>query len=95
MLLATIALVIPAAARLSTYFTGEPNPVVGIAVTIALVAWCCIEDRRRIGHVHPAYKIAGTLLILSVPARFLMGYTEPWQYFAQWLVGFSGPMSLN
>lgn len=94
MLLATIALIIPAAERLSAYFTGRNNPVIGIVATCVLLAWCSIEDRRRIGRVHTAYKIAGTLLILSLPARFLMGYTEPWQHFAQWLVGFAGSMSL-
>jgi hypothetical protein len=95
MLLATIALVIPAAARLSSYFTGRNTPAIGIVVTILLVAWCCIEDRRRIGRIHPAYKIAGTLLILSLPARLLLGYTEPWQHFAQWMVSFAPALSLN
>lgn len=86
MLLATIALIIPAAARLSTWLGAPPNPVIGIAATILLVVWCCIEDRRRIGRVHPAYKIAGSLLIVSLPARMLLGHTEAWQHFAQWLV---------
>jgi signal transduction histidine kinase len=95
MLLATIALIIPAAARLSSYFTGRNNPAIGIIATILLVAWCCIEDRRRTGRIHPAYKIAGTLLILSLPARLAIGYTEPWRHFAQWLVGFAPAMSLN
>jgi hypothetical protein len=95
MLLATISLVIPAAARLSSYFTGRPNPPIAVAVSIALIAWCCIEDWRRTGRVHAAYKIAGTLLVLSLPARFLMGRTETWQHIAQWLVGFAGPLSLN
>jgi len=95
MLLATIALIIPGAARLSSYFTGRNNPAIGIVATILLVAWCCLEDRRRIGRVHPAYKIAGTLLILSLPARLAMGYTETWQHFAQWLVGFAPGMALN
>jgi len=95
MLLATIALIIPAAARLSSYFTGRNTPAIGIAFTLVLVAWCCIEDRRRTGRIHPAYKIAGTLLILSLPARLALGYTEPWQHFAQWLVGFAPAMSLN
>lgn len=95
MLLATIALIIPAAARLSSYFTGRNNPAIGIAITIALVAWCCIEDRRRLGRVHSAYRIAGTLLILSLPARMLMGHTDTWQHFAQWLVSFAPAMSLN
>jgi hypothetical protein len=94
MLLATFALIIPAAARLSIYFVGRPLPQVGIVATILLVAWCWIEDRRRIGRVHPAYKIAGTLLILSLPARMLMGYTETWQQFAHWLVGFAPALSL-
>lgn len=93
MLLATISLIIPAAARLATYFIGRANPVVGIAATVVLVAWCCIEDRRRIGRIHPAYKIAGTLLILSLPARVLVGYTEPWKHVAQWLVSLAGPVS--
>jgi hypothetical protein len=95
MLLATIALVIPAAARLSTYFGLPPNPLIGIGVTLVLVAWCCIEDWRRIGRVHAAYKIAGTLLVLSLPARLLMGTTETWQHIAQWLVSFAAPLSLN
>jgi len=90
MLLATIALVIPGAARLSTWFGAPPNPVIGIVVTVLLVVWCCIEDRRRIGHVHPAYKIAGTLLVLSLPARVLLGHTDAWQHFAQRLVGLAG-----
>jgi hypothetical protein len=94
MLLATIALIIPAAARLSSYFTGRNNPAIGIIATILLVGWCCLEDRRRTGRVHPAYKIAGSLLILSLPARLLIGYTEPWQNFAQWLVGFAPALSL-
>jgi hypothetical protein len=95
MLLATIALIIPGAARLSSYFTGRNNPAIGIIATIILVAWCCIEDRRRTGRVHPAYKIAGTLLILSLPARLAMGYTDTWQHFAQWLVGFAPGLALN
>ena len=95
MLLATIALIIPGAARLSSYFTGRNNPAIGIIATVPLVAWCCIEDRRRIGRVHPAYQIAGTLLVLSLPARLAVGYTEPWQRFAQWLVGFAPAMALN
>jgi hypothetical protein len=95
MLLATIALIIPGAARLSSYFTGRNNPAIGIIATIVLVAWCCIEDRRRIGRIHPAYQIAGSLLILSLPARLALGYTETWQHFAQWLVGFAPGMALN
>lgn len=90
MLLATIALVIPGAARLSTWFGAPPNPVIGIVATVLLVGWCCIEDRRRIGRVHPAYKIAGTLLIISLPGRLLLGHTDAWQHFARWLVGFTG-----
>jgi len=86
MLLATIALVIPGAARLSTWFGAPPNPVIGMVATVLLIAWCCIEDWRRIGRVHAAYQIAGTLLVLSLPARMLLGHTQPWQHFAQWLV---------
>lgn len=95
MLLATIALVIPAAARLSTYVTGRPNPLIGIGVSVALIVWCCVDDWRRTGRVHAAYKIAGTLLVVSMPARLLMGQTETWQHIAAWLVGFATPMSLN
>jgi hypothetical protein len=90
MLLATIALVIPAAARLSTWLGAPPNPLIGIVATILLVAWCCLEDFRRLGRVHAAYKIAGTLLILSLPGRMLLGHTEAWQHFAKWLVAFAG-----
>lgn len=91
MLLATISLIIPAGARLATWFGGHgPNPLFGIVSTLALVAWCCIEDKRRLGYVHSAYKIAGTLLVISLPARVLLGHTDVWQHLARWLVSLAG-----
>jgi hypothetical protein len=90
MLLATIALIIPAAARLATWVGAPPNPAIGIVATTVLVIWCCVDDWQKTGRVHAAYKIAGTLLILSLPGRLLLGHTDAWQQFARWLVGVSG-----
>jgi hypothetical protein len=89
MLLATITLLVPAMGRLDAQIMqplGLPRLMLAPAITIAFVAWACVHDWRRLGRVHPAYIAGGTALIVSIPLRRWIGFTDVWQPIAQWLV---------
>jgi hypothetical protein len=86
MLLATIALLAPALARIGLQ-VGLPGPAVPIGGTIAFVAGCILYDRWAHSRVHPAFLWGGPLLVLSIPLRFLIGLSGAWQAVAAWLVG--------
>ncbi len=83
MLLATIAVVTPALARLR--YLGFGGPPVGIGGTCAFVVVCLAYDRLSHGRVHPAFLWGGVFLMLSLPARFAVGRTEAWRAVAEWL----------
>ena len=85
MLLATIALLVPALARLGLQLKA-PGPLLPLAGTIAFVAATWVYDWRAEGRIHPAFLHGGVLLVLSIPVRFLVGGTAAWQRLATWLV---------
>jgi hypothetical protein len=87
MLLATISLLAPATARLSKLFLGHLSPAFPLLITLGFVVWCWIDDKRKLGKVHPAYVIGGVLLMLSLPLRFLLTQSAAWESFARWMVG--------
>jgi uncharacterized membrane protein YozB (DUF420 family) len=83
MLLATIALLTPAIARMR--FIGEGGPPVAITGTCLFVVACLIYDRAAHGRVHPAFLWGGLFVMLSLPFRFAIGRTGTWLSFAEWL----------
>lgn len=83
MLLATIALLTPALARL--HFIGSGGPPVAITGTCLFVVICLIYDRTSHGRVHPAFLWGGLFLILSLPIRFGMTRMDGWLPVARWL----------
>jgi hypothetical protein len=83
MLLATIALLTPAIARMR--FIGEGGPPVAITGTCLFVVACLIYDRAAHGRVHPAFLWGGLLVMLALPFRFAIGRTSAWLSFAEWL----------
>jgi hypothetical protein len=90
MLLATMALLIPAAGRFDSMIVvplGLPRGVTGLWLTVAFVAWACWHDWRKRGRVHPAFLYGGALLIASVPLRRWIGMQEWWLPIAHWAVG--------
>ena len=90
MLLATMALLIPAAGRLDSLIMvplGLPRAVIGLWLTFGFVAWAWMHDWRKLGRIHPAYLIGGVALVLSVPARRALGFTDAWLPIAKWLIG--------
>jgi hypothetical protein len=89
MALATMVLILPAMGRLDTLYMvplGFPRAILGYAVTGGFIAWAWANDWRRMGRVHPAYIVGGIALLISMPARRLLGFTDAWQPIAEWLI---------
>jgi hypothetical protein len=89
MLLATMALLLPAAGRLDTLIMtplGMPRAVLGFWLTFAFIAWAWANDWHKLRRVHPAYLVGGIALLVSIPARANLGFTDAWKPIAQWLV---------
>lgn len=84
MLLATIAILVPALARMQFLAGGGPRVVIGGSVL--LVAACLVYDRVTHGRIHPAFLWGGVLLVLSLPLRFTIARTAAWEAAAAWLV---------
>jgi uncharacterized membrane protein YozB (DUF420 family) len=84
MLLATIAVLTPALARIGR-LVGTDGPPIAIGGTCAFVLVCMLYDRLAHGRVHPAFLWGGILLMLSLPARFAIGATDAWRPVAEWL----------
>jgi ABC-type multidrug transport system permease subunit len=90
MLLATMTLLVPAMGRLDAQIMqplGLPRLLLAPGVTVAFVAWAWVHDWRRLGRVHPAYIVGGIALIVSIPLRRWIGFTDAWLPIARWLVG--------
>lgn len=85
MLLATIALLPPAFARMR--WLGYGGPPVAIGGTCLLVLTCLAYDRASHGRIHPAFLWGGLLLMLSLPARFALTRSETWLSIATRLTG--------
>lgn len=90
MLLATIALLLPALARI-VRMVGSPFLPVGVlgglVVLNAYLAALIAFDLVRLGRLHPV-TVWGTLIFLIAwPARVELGYTQVWQSIARTLIG--------
>jgi len=89
MLLATMAVLVPAMGRLDAQVMvplGLPRLVLPPAVTFGFLAWGCLHDWRRLGRVHPAYIVGGIALLVSIPLRRWIGFTDAWLPIARWIV---------
>lgn len=87
MILATIALLPAAVARLPLAFIQHGGSLeVFAVVNIPLVA-CVVYDLITRRRVHPALLVGGGFLVASQPLRVALGGTELWLTFARWLVG--------
>ena len=90
MFLASLSLILPAAGRLDSLIMvplGLPRAVIGFWLTFAFVAWAWANDWRKLGRIQPAYIYGGIALLISVPARRALGFTDAWVPIAQWLIG--------
>jgi hypothetical protein len=85
MLIATIAILPAAVARLPFSFVETGGPVVFFGLADLFLVPCLIYDIVTRGRPHRATVIAGALLVASHPLRFVVGNTQAWLTFATWL----------
>jgi hypothetical protein len=83
MLLATLALLTPAIARLPGIAAAGPPAFWGL--TDLFIVACFVYDRVTSGRIHPAFKWGGLFVLAMQPIRLIVGGTGPWLTFAQWL----------
>jgi hypothetical protein len=83
MLLATLALLTPAIARLPGIAAAGPPAFWGL--TDLFIVACLVYDRVTSGRIHPAFKWGALFVLAMQPLRLIVGGTAPWLAFAQWL----------
>ncbi|HYC32310.1 MAG TPA: hypothetical protein VEB59_08485, partial [Gemmatimonadales bacterium] len=83
MLLATIAILVPAFARMRWLAGGGPRlAIIGLSLLIVV---CMVYDRLSYRRIHPAFLWGGLALLISIPVRFLLATSDGWLRFAGWL----------
>jgi len=90
MLIGTTAILVPAGARMASFFFKgilPPGPLGGMILTDVFIAVLVAYDLNKQGKLHPATMWGGGLMLLSQPGRVLLGQTEGWNAFATRLIG--------
>ncbi|HYG80444.1 MAG TPA: hypothetical protein VD861_08660 [Pyrinomonadaceae bacterium] len=84
MLLATVAILPAATARLPFAFVQQVGPLAFFGLADLFILACLIYDliSRR---PHPATLWGGLLIVASQPLRLMLGNTQAWLTFADWL----------
>jgi hypothetical protein len=86
MLLASIAMLTPAMARLPFDFVRAGGPPAFFALTDLVILGCIFFDVAKNRRVHPAF-IAGLVVVVAGQlGRLFVAKTPEWMAFAQWLV---------
>ena len=86
MLLASVAMISPAIARLPTDAIGLSGPPVFFALTDLLILSCIAYDAVKNRRLHPAF-IGGFIFIVIVQVgRLVLSQTAAWKAFAGWLI---------
>lgn len=89
MLLAMIAMVVPALARIAIRSHGllPPGVIGGMMLSDLFLIALGLFDLRTRGRLHPVTLWGGGALLLSEPLRLAIGLSAPWQAFAALLIG--------
>jgi hypothetical protein len=85
MLLATIAILPAATARLPFAFIQEVGPLAFFGLADLFIVPCLIYDLVARGRPHRATVLGGLLIVVSHPLRLMIGNTGAWLAFANWL----------
>lgn len=83
LLMATLAILTPAIARLP--HIAAAGPLAFLALTDIFILACIAYDRVTRGRVHPAFLWGGVFVIASQPLRLMVGSTNAWMAFATWI----------
>ena len=85
MLLATIAILPAAVARLPFAFIQQYGPLAFFGLSDLFIVPCLIYDFVTRGRPHRATVLGGALIVISHPLRLVIGSTYAWLVFATWL----------
>ena len=85
MLLATVAILPAAVARLPFDFIQQYGPLAFFGLPDLFVVVCLVYDLATRGRFHRATVVGGLLLVVSHPLRLVVGNTHAWLSFAEWL----------
>ena len=83
MLLATIAILPAAVARLPFAFIQQLGPIAFFGLADLLIVVMAVFDWRTIGRIHPSTLWGGLFVILSHPLRLIIGMTPLWLSLAE------------
>ena len=84
MLLATIALLPAAVARLPIGFIETGGPLTFFGLSDLFIVPCLVYDLVTRGRPHRATVLGGLLVVISHPLRLIIGSTHAWLAFATW-----------
>jgi hypothetical protein len=90
MLLATIAILPAAVARLPFDFMQQLGPFAFLWLPDLFIIVCLLYDLFTRARPHRATVYGGLLIIVSHPLRFVVGNTQAWLSFAKWLTDWVG-----
>jgi hypothetical protein len=85
MLLATIAILPAATARLPFAFIQQVGPLAFFGLADLFIVACLIYDLATRRRFHRATVLGGLLIVVSQPLRLMVGSTQAWLTFASWL----------
>lgn len=89
MLLATIAILPAAVARLPFDFIQAVGPLAFFGIPDLLVVACAVFDLTQLRRIHPATLWGGLFLVLSHPIRMVIAPTSAWLAVAGWITQWS------
>jgi len=89
MLLATIAILPAAVARLPIGFIETGGPLVFFGLSDLFILPLLVFDIITRGRPHRATLLGGALIIISHPLRMVIGGTQAWLTFASWITQWS------
>jgi len=84
MLLATISLLPAAIVRIP--LPGVTRLVFALLLAIGFAAAQPLHDRLTRGRIHPVGLWGGALFLVSIPGRILVGQTDAWHAFMEWVL---------
>lgn len=88
MILAMISVLGPPVARLiAVTQSSEFYAAIQLGVVVAFLLWAVVSDWVKHRFVHPVYAIGGSILLISLPLRFLIARTPAWERVGQWMAG--------
>ncbi|HET9652127.1 MAG TPA: hypothetical protein VFP36_08045 [Usitatibacter sp.] len=87
MVLASLAMLTPAMARLPFDFVRNGGPLVFFALTDLVILACIAFDTARSRRLHPAFVAGFVVVVAGQLGRLALSRTPAWNAFAHWLVG--------